>query len=126
MGLSAVPTPINFTYAMPEMPSAGKVYSLPAAGFSLTEGELRGVMVLLEASGDIGPALGGSMMFLGGDPSLAALLLAMTSPMGPAVSVTSALMSLLASSEACVCFGGMAHTLIPFNLSLTVSIGLVR
>lgn len=113
VGLSLVPFPGNFSFSIPAMPSAGVVYKLPFAGKSLSESELRGTFVMMELCADLGPGLSGAVMFIGGNPYLAAMA-------GPLY-----IPALIASSNACVRFGGLTATLLPVNASVTAYIGAI-
>jgi len=113
VGLSLVPTPANFSFSIPEMPSAGRIYKLPFAGWTLTKDEMQGMFIMIEISGDFGAGGSAALMFIGGNT----LLSSMAGPMMiPAV---------IASSEACVAFGGMTATLIPANVGITAYAGII-
>ena len=114
VGLSLIPTPANFSFSIPQMPSAGVVYKLPFAGRSLSLRELKGLFVMYEISGDFGPGASGSLMFLGASPLLAGTL---STPIG--------LPMIMATMNACVCFGGMSATLIPANVGINVYTGVI-
>jgi hypothetical protein len=114
VGLSLVPFPGNFSFSIPAMPSAGVVYKLPFAGKSLSAGELKGQFLMFELAADWGPGASGALMFLGGNQTFASLV-------GPALYIP----ALIATSSACVRFGGMTATLIPVNASATVYTGII-
>jgi len=114
--LSLVPSPVNFSFSMKQMPSNGVVYRLPYAGASLDRKELCGGCVMFEISGDTGPGASGNMMFLGGSEFFALAAAALTVGTGY-------LPALIASSNGVVFFGGMTATLLPFNVSAAVYIG---
>jgi len=95
------------------MPSAGVVYKLPFAGKSHSQSELKGVFVTLELCADLGPGLSGAVMFIGGNPYLAAMA-------GPLY-----LSALIATSNACVRFGGLTATLLPVNASASAYVGAI-
>lgn len=116
VGLSLVPSPINFSFSMKQMPSTGVVYRLPFAGASLDRSELTGGCVMLEVAGDTGPGASGTMMFMGGNEFFALAAAALSAGTGY-------LPALIASSNGVVFFGGMTATLLPFNVSATVYIG---
>ena len=113
VGLSLVPFPGNFSFSIPQMPSAGTIYKLPFAGKTLSESELKGGFIMTELCADLGPGLSGALMFLGGNPYLAAAA-------GPLASV-----ALIATANACVRFGGLTATLLPVNASATVYMGAI-
>ncbi len=118
VGLSLVPTVIDFAFSIPQMPSAGKIYKLPFAGRSLSLREMKGLFVMLDISGDVGPGGSGSVIFLGGSyiaSSVAGLVSAGTMQI-PA---------LLATCNAAVCFGGLTASVIPVNASINIYLGAV-
>ena len=117
-GLSLVPSPVNFSFAMTQMPSAGVVYRLPLAGRMLDRSELSGGCVFFDVSADGGPGASGSMMFIGGSTLFASAASALSGGMGY-------LPALIASSNGVVFFGGMTATLLPFNASASVYIGAI-
>lgn len=118
IGLSLVPTPANFSFSIPAMPSAGRIYKLPFAGWTLTKDELQGAFVMIEAAGDFGPGGAGALMFMGGSVLAAGAIGGMTYGAG-------ALPTLIATAECCVAFGGMTASLIPANVSLSVYVGII-
>lgn len=116
VGVSLVPTPVDFAFSIPQFPSAGRIYKLPFAGRSLSLREMKGLFVMLDISGDVGPGGSGSIIFLGGSwlaSSIAGALSAGFLQM-PA---------LLATCNAVVCFGGLTASVIPVNASVTVYLG---
>ena len=118
LGLSLVPTPANFTFSIPAMPSAGRIYKLPFAGWTLTEDEIKGGFVMIEAGADWGAGGGGALMFIGGSVAIATAV-------GLATWGAGQLPALIATAEACVAFGGMTATLIPVNASVSIYVGLI-
>lgn len=118
VGLSAIPTPANFSYSFPEMPSAGRIYKLPFAGWSLTLDELQGGFVMFEVAADVYAGGSAAVMFVGGNPMIAAAAASVS--MG-----TMQIPALIASSEACVAFGGMTGTIVPANVGVSVYVGLI-
>jgi hypothetical protein len=118
VGLSLVPTPANFSFSLPAMPSAGRIYKLPFAGWTLTKDELQGGFVMIELTGDFGPGGSAAVMFIGGSQALATAAGLTT---GGAMQIP----ALIATSEACVAFGGMTATLIPANVGITMYVGLI-
>ena len=117
VALALVPTVVNLSFSMVQMPSAGVVYRLPYAGRSVERRELSGGCVLLEIAGDTGPGASGTMMFLGGNQLFAITAGALTQTMGY-------LPALLATCNAVAFFGGMTATLLPVNVAATVYIGM--
>jgi len=113
VGLTLVPFPGNFSFSIPAMPSAGVVYKLPFAGKSLSQSELKGTFVMMELCADLGPGLSGAVMFMGGNPYLAAMA-------GPFF-----IPALIATSNACVRFGGLTATLLPVNASASAYVGAI-
>lgn len=111
IGLSLVPFPGNFSFSIPAMPSAGVIYKMPFAGKTLSESEFKGGLVMMELCGDLGPGLSGAVMFVGGNPYIAAAAGPLTVP------------ALIATSNACVRFGGLTASLLPVNVSTTVYVG---
>lgn len=86
---------------------------------SLDEEELRGGAVLVDFSVDAGAGRDAAIMFLGGSMAFSA---------GAAVAALSSLAyipALIATSNACVCFGGMGVTVLPFNVGASVYIGAI-
>lgn len=116
-GLSLVPTPVNFSFSLPKMPSTGKIYKLPFAGFSLSLNEMKGGFLMFEIAGDFGPGLSGSAMFIGGNVAIATAV-GMASP-GGALHIP----ALITTSKACVAFGGLTASLIPANVSVSIFAG---
>lgn len=114
VGLSLVPTPANFSFSLPQMPSSGVVYKLPFAGRTLSLRELKGLFVMYEIGADFGPGASGSLMFLGASPFLA-----------PTISTPIGLPMIMATMNACVCFGGMSASLIPANVGINVYTGII-
>jgi hypothetical protein len=64
---------LNFSFSIPDMPSAGTVYKLPYAGKTLSLKELKGGFIMLQAGADAGAGRAKGVMFLGGDLQLAGL-----------------------------------------------------
>ena len=114
--LSLVPSPVNFSFSIPQMPSAGRIYKLPFAGRTLSRRELSGPFVLLEIAADAGPGLSGALMFIGG--SIVASTVA-----GAASAGAMTIPAIIATSNACVRFGGLTATLLPFNIGINFYIG---
>lgn len=113
VGVSLVPTPANFSFSIPQMPSAGRVYKLPFAGRTLSLHELKGAFVMIEVGADFGPGGSGALMFLGGNTMIGAMAGPMQFP------------AMLATSNACVRFGGMTATLIPANAGINIYAGAI-
>jgi hypothetical protein len=123
-GLSLLCSPLNLTFALPQMPVRGKLYALPTSGWRLTEDEFEGGMVYLEASIDI--KFGGSfgVMFLGCDPVATAMAFStLTIPGAQPVAATALALS-IASAEALVLVAGAIYSVVPFNASVSAYIGL--
>lgn len=118
LGLSLIPSPVNFSFSIPEMPSAGTIYSLFAAGRTLTRDELSGVLVAYEVNADVGAGFAGSLMFLGGSWALGTAMMST----GGVLTIP----ALIASSKACVRFGGMTATLLPANVSGSFYLGYIN
>jgi hypothetical protein len=119
VGLALIPFPGNFSFSIPQMPSSGKIYQLPFAGKTLSLNELKGAFVLLGVAGDFGPGWGQSAMFLGGDIRIAIAMSVVTSA---AMQVP----TLIATSNACVRFGGMVATALPANLGFSAYVGCLQ
>lgn len=115
LGASLIPFPGNFSFSIPQMPSGGVVYKLPSAGKTLSLSEMRGVFLLFELAADWGPGASGAVMFIGGNQVLASVV-------GPGMYV----LAMLATSKACVRFGGMTATAVPFNAAASVYTGLIQ
>jgi len=113
VGLSLIPFPGNFSFSTPAMPSVGAIYRLPCGGKSLSLNELKGTFLMMELSADWGPGASGALMFLGGAPQLAVLA-------GPFV-----IPAFIATSKACVRFGGITATVLPVNAGATVYVGAI-
>ncbi|MBX3243519.1 MAG: hypothetical protein KF685_03510 [Acidobacteria bacterium] len=111
VGVSLIPTPANFSFSIPQMPSAGRVYKLPFAGRTLSLHELKGAFIMIEIGADFGPGGSGALMFLGGNTMIGAMMGPMQLP------------AILATSNACVRFGGMNATLIPANAGINIYAG---
>jgi hypothetical protein len=118
--LNLVPFPANFSFSMPQMPSAGTVYKLPWAGEELSADELKGAFVQFAIAGDFGPGYGQALMFLGGSTRLAAF-----AALRPGAGSFLQLAAVLATSNACVRFGGMSATLLPGKVGFTAYIGAI-
>lgn len=118
LGVSLVPTPVNFSFSIPQFPSTGVIYKLPFAGRTLSLNELKGNFVMMELSGDLGPGGSGAIMFLGGSQ--------IASSLAGAVSAGSmAIPALIATSNGAVMFGGMTATVIPVNASVIFYVGAI-
>jgi hypothetical protein len=117
-GLAMIPFPGNISLSLPQMPSSGTVYTLPFAGATLTLHELRGAFVLVGLAGDFGAGWGQCLMFLGGNSLIASAL-------GAASAGYLQVPALLASSNACVQFGGMSATALPTNVGVSAYVGSV-
>lgn len=118
LGLSLVPTPVNGSFSLPALPSTGRIYRLPFAGRSVSKRELKGAFVMLEVGADWGAGVSGAFMFMGGSIPLAM--------MASAVSAGSGMVpTLIATSNACVAFGGVAITVIPANVSVSIYLGAI-
>lgn len=118
VGVSLVPTIIDFAFSLPQMPSAGKIYKLPFAGRSLSFGEMKGLFVMLDFSGDVGPGGSGSIIFLGGSYIASSIA-------GFASAGALQIPAVLATCNAAVCFGGLTASLIPVNASINLYVGAV-
>lgn len=116
LGVSLVPTPVNFSFSIPQMPSKGVIYKLPFAGRTLSSNELKGTFIQIEIAGDFGPGGSSSLMFLGG--SYLAGVFASTLSFG-----TMQIPAMIATSNACVFFGGMTVSIIPANASVVFYVG---
>ena len=64
--MSMIPSPVNLSFSITDMPSFGKIYKLPFAGKALSLRELKGGLVIYQLAYDM--SIGGSLglMFLGG------------------------------------------------------------
>lgn len=113
-GFPLVPSPLNFSFSMPDMPSAGTIYKLPYAGKTLSLKELKGGFVMLQAGIDAGAGRAKGVMLLGGDLQLAGTA-------GPLF-----LSVLMVTSNACVRFGGMYASVLPFNVGATAYVGMIQ
>ena len=109
VGLSAIPSPVNFSIGPPEMWSSGVIYKLPFGGDSLTIEELMGGFVMLEVAGDAMVEGSGFMMFIGANQTLTGL---MPPPMS--------LATMIASSKAAVVMAGLSLTVIPGNVGANI------
>jgi hypothetical protein len=112
--VNLVPSPVTASFSVPDMPSSGVIYKLPSAGKALSLNEMKGAFMMIELAGDwsVGGAVG--LMFLGGNYQLAAAA-------GPLSSLV-----LIASSKACVRFGGVGVTDLPVNLGVNSYIGTIH
>jgi hypothetical protein len=99
------------------MPSAGRIYKLPFAGYTLGLKEMKGTFVMFELGADFGAGASAALMFLGGNAMIAGVA-------GAFLSV-SQLPALLATSNACVRFGGMTATLLPANAGVAIYTGVI-
>jgi hypothetical protein len=118
-GLSLIPFPGNFSFSLPQMPNAGTIYKLPFAGSgNLSLSDLKGSFVLLEIAGDAGPGLSGALMFLGGSTIIASMVAVATAG-------SMQIPALIATSNACVRFGGLTATLLPFNVGISLYVGII-
>ena len=117
-GVSLSGTPINLSFSMRAMPSAGRIYRMPFAGRKLTKDELLGGFVMFEAAADFGAGGSQALMFIGGNPGIAMLA-------GLPGAGVGQIGGLVASSKACVRFGGMTVTAVPVNASINVYIGFI-
>ncbi|MDB4989510.1 MAG: hypothetical protein JWN04_4688 [Myxococcaceae bacterium] len=111
-------SPVNVSFSIPDMPSSGTVYKLPFAGQTLNLNELKGAFVLFGIGADFGAGWSKSLMFLGGNALIAAA--------ASYASYALMLPALLATSNACVQFGGMNATVVPCNAGVSVYVGLVE
>ncbi|MCS6875114.1 MAG: hypothetical protein RML33_10090 [Acidobacteriota bacterium] len=114
LGLSLVPSPVNISFSLPQMPSEGRIYKTIHARETLDLNEIRGPFLLIQGSADAGPGYSGSLMFLGGSKPDPLLLLQRSNIVG-----------FILTCYGCVRFGGMTATLLPFNLNLSVYGGLL-
>lgn len=112
--LSLVPFPAGFSFSIPAMPSSGTIYKLPFAGQSLCFNELRGCFLMAELGADAGAGRSTSLMFMGADPLVIG-----------ALPVQAKIPALIATSNACVRFGGMYASALPFNASLSCYLGVI-
>ena len=115
VGLSLIPSPVNFSFSLPAMPSAGRIYKLPAAGRTLSFDEMRGPFVMMEVAADWTVGGTAALMFIGGNALLAGAL--MSTPLG--------MPTFLATCEACVAFSGMSVTAVPVNASVSLYAGAI-
>jgi hypothetical protein len=118
VGVGLIPCPFDFSFSIPQFPSAGVIYKLPYAGRSLSLDELKGPFVMLEVSGDVGPGLSGALMFIGGSSFLANIAGTVS---GGALRIP----ALLATSCAVVRFGGLTASVIPVSAGVSVYVGAV-
>lgn len=116
VGVGLVPCPFDFSFSIPQMPSAGVIYKLPYAGRSLSLNEMKGPFVMLEVSGDVGAGLSGALMFLGGSTFWSSVAGTVS---GGALQIP----ALLATSCACVRFGGLTASLIPVSAGINLYVG---
>lgn len=117
-GLSLIPFPGNFSFSLAQMPNAGTIYKLPFAGSgNLALSDLKGAFVMMELAGDAGPGMSGSLFFLGGSVIIATIV-------GAATAGTMEISALIATANACVRVGGMTVTVLPFNIGVSMYVGL--
>ena len=116
VGVGLVPVPFDFSFSIPQMPSAGVIYKFPFAGRSLSLGELKGAFVMIEVSGDVGAGLSGALMFLGGSTFWSSVA-------GTVSAGAMQIPTLLATSNACVRFGGLTASLIPVSAGVNLYVG---
>lgn len=121
VSVSVFDSPVNVTFATTDMLVVGKIYALPASGRSLTRDEFSGALVWLEANVDAGPGVAYSAMFLGGSLLLAAMVTQTPPPFG-----LTFLPALIASSEAVLFSRGDMYTVVPYNASVNVFIGMIH
>lgn len=70
LGLSAVPSPVNFSYSTQNMPAAGVIYRVGRAGSSLELDEIKGPMIMLDSSADAYLGVSGTFILSGGSSFL--------------------------------------------------------
>lgn len=114
----AIPIPINLSFSLPAMPSSGTIYQLPAACGNLTLQDLKGPALLFDSSTDAGAGRTVSVLFIGGSVAFAGAA-------AIALSALSYIPALLASSNACVSFGRMGASVLPFNVSGSLYLGMI-
>jgi hypothetical protein len=116
--VNVLPSPVNLSFSMTQMPSSGRVYDLPHRGDCSTLAELKGSFVQFGYAGDFGPGYGWSFLFMGCDA------LAMASLIGaPPAMVGMRLPQVCMSARAFARFRGMSATLLPGNVGATFYLG---
>lgn len=116
--VNVIPSPVNLSFSMTQMPSYGTIYDLPRRGDCSTLDELKGCFVQFGFAGDFGPGYGGSFMFMGCDPS------AMTSLIGtPASMAAMRIPQVCMSARAFARFHSMSAALLPGNIGSTIYLG---
>lgn len=118
VGVSLIPTIVDFSFSLPQMPSSGVIYKLAFAGKTLSFSELQGLFVMVDISGDVGPGGSGSIMFLGGSYLISSIA-------GFASAGALQIPAILATCNAAVCFGGLTASVIPANASITCYLGVI-
>jgi hypothetical protein len=108
----------NRIFWIPAMPSKGCIYKMPLAGRTLSVDEMKGGLVIFEVSGDAGAGASGAVMFLGGDLVLSGFVGGVSGGSGQ-------LPLLVATSKACVSFGGMTVIALPYNVGIAIYVGLI-
>ncbi len=112
VGLSMIPSPLNLSFSITDMPSFGKIYKLPFAGKALSLNELKGGLVIYQLSYDMSIGASVGLMFLGGR-----LDAAVTGPFFVPM--------LVATSNACVRFLATSISAVPLNTSAAAYVGMV-
>lgn len=116
--VNVVPSPVNLSFSMTQMPSYGTIYDLPLRGDCSTLDELKGPFVQLGYSGDFGPGYGFSFMFMGCDPVAMTSLISVPGPM-----VVARIPQVCMTARAFARFHGMSATLLPGNIGGTLYFG---
>jgi len=115
-GLSAVPSPINFSFSVPDFWSRGLIYKFPFAGWSLSFEEMKGGFLMIEVSRDVSVGGNAAVMFIGGNQVAAAAA-------GLSAGTGGQLATLITTSKACVAFAGHSQTIVPGNIGITMYAG---
>ena len=115
-GVELLPSLIDFSFSIPQMPSAGVIYKFPYAGRTLSLSEFEGAFVMFEIFGDVGPGVSGALMFLGCSTFWASVI-------GLVSEGVLIVPTLMATACACVRFGGLTYSPIPVNAGVNVYIG---
>lgn len=116
IGASLVPSPVNVSGGLAEMPGTGVIYRLPAALSSLEVDEIKGPMIMYEVGADWGVGAGGNLFLCGGSRlAFAGLTNSMTAAL--------AFPAFVASCNSMMLVTGMTVTLLPVNAGLNVYVG---
>ncbi|MBT0956136.1 hypothetical protein IV417_01950 [Alphaproteobacteria bacterium KMM 3653] len=109
LGLSAIPSPVNFSFSGQEMAATGTIYRLPASGGSLDIDEIKGPFIMGEVSGDFNVGGSACIMLCGGNRFLATM---------PNMTAAFAL-----SCKAAMVIAGATGTIVPGGISGSAYVG---